>query len=149
MPRWHTVQLLFVACYFASAVAQVNVTVDDNDPRIVYTGNWGVPQPPIDLDAGGTHHLGEEIDSLATFTFTGETTEVTPISVVACVLNGFSRHCCLLHVAPLALRCLHTAAIGFSAACSAEFNRSKPNNSHRYRICQKCCGLVITKSSKC
>jgi hypothetical protein len=49
-----------------------NVTIDDNDPSIIY-------QPPASwvisvldtLDAGGRHHVTSDSDATASFTFTG------------------------------------------------------------------------------
>ncbi|KXN84947.1 hypothetical protein AN958_11889 [Leucoagaricus sp. SymC.cos] len=71
--RHHRAALLvFVVHYFARCLAQTqrNITVDDNDPSIVYGPNWGSSQPSR-FDAGGSHHLTEDPNTSATFTFIG------------------------------------------------------------------------------
>ena len=49
-----------------------NVTVDDNDPSIIYhpTDSWVVSVFDV-LDAGGRHHVTSDSDATASFTFTG------------------------------------------------------------------------------
>jgi hypothetical protein len=54
--------------------AQQNViSVDDNDPSIVYTGSWDPDsEHPSGLDFGGSHTLSADTTATATFTFTGK-----------------------------------------------------------------------------
>ncbi len=66
--------LFFLAAHLiVGAVAQRNITVDDTDPLITYTGTWSLSSPS-ELDQGGAHHLAEDDASSASFTFTGEHT---------------------------------------------------------------------------
>ncbi|KAF5363282.1 hypothetical protein D9756_000050 [Leucocoprinus leucothites] len=66
--RWAI--LLLVAHFFSNSFAQRNRTVDDSDPSIVYNGRWEVPTgSPLDL--GGDHHLSDDVNANAQFTFTG------------------------------------------------------------------------------
>ena len=52
--------------------AMHNVTVDDNDPSIIYQpeDSW-VVSTANKLDAGGRYHVTTDTDGTATFTFTG------------------------------------------------------------------------------
>ncbi|KAF9445837.1 hypothetical protein P691DRAFT_674845 [Macrolepiota fuliginosa MF-IS2] len=49
-----------------------NVTLDDNDPQIQYTGGWN-RTVATDLDYGGSHLLATNATSEATLQFTGVT----------------------------------------------------------------------------
>ncbi|KAJ3570642.1 hypothetical protein NP233_g4263 [Leucocoprinus birnbaumii] len=68
--RRYVVFLLVVQFFVRSLAQQLNVTVDDTDPSIVYGPNWGASNPSS-LDAGGTHHLSDDPNAIAQFTFTG------------------------------------------------------------------------------
>jgi hypothetical protein len=67
--------VLFVAglCSLPSFVnADRNVTVDDTDSAIKYSGNgWIVSTGFNGLNFGGFHHLSDQKNAVATFTFTG------------------------------------------------------------------------------
>jgi hypothetical protein len=67
--RIATLLILLARCFISSS-AQINVTIDDGDPAIAYTGTWTRFSSP--LDAGGSHQLGEDDGVLASFTFTGK-----------------------------------------------------------------------------
>ena len=62
--------------YLASLLvvnASHNVTVDDNDPSIIYhpPGSWQKSVPDV-LDASGQHRVTSNPNATASFTFTGE-----------------------------------------------------------------------------
>ena len=49
-----------------------NVTVDDNDPSVIYQPPDSWVQSVFDvLDAGGRHHVTSDPSATASFTFTG------------------------------------------------------------------------------
>jgi len=47
-----------------------NITIDDTDPTISYTGPWQVDLPEPAFYQGG-HHWSSQSGAYATFTFTG------------------------------------------------------------------------------
>ena len=76
--NWHRRNLaamLFCIFYIAFLLvvnALHNVTVDDNEPSIIYhpPDSWVVSVFDV-LDAGGRHHVTSDSDATASFTFTG------------------------------------------------------------------------------
>ena len=50
-----------------------NITVDDLDPRIIYSGTWRPTLPGDGMDVGGTQTVAD-VDPVAyaSFTFTGK-----------------------------------------------------------------------------
>jgi len=47
-----------------------NITIDDTDPAIKYTGRWSVGPPELGFYQDG-HHWANELGAYATFSFTG------------------------------------------------------------------------------
>lgn len=47
-----------------------NITIDDTDPAITYTGLWTIDPPDYGFYQGG-HHWSSRSGAYATFTFTG------------------------------------------------------------------------------
>jgi hypothetical protein len=47
-----------------------NITIDDMDPAIAYTGPWTVDPPDLGFYQGG-HHWSSQSGAYATFSFTG------------------------------------------------------------------------------
>jgi hypothetical protein len=99
---------LFIAHYFASCLAQTpqNITIDDNNPAIIYTGNWNTSDPS-NLDYGGSHKLTDDNVSNAKFQFTGASLTVDTIFLFK--TYGVGRRCCLFHVPLMALCRVHAA----------------------------------------
>lgn len=63
--------LLFALGQLAlSARCLQNVTLDDNDSQIQYSGDWG-RSTSTDLDYGGSHVLTSNTSAEAVFQFTG------------------------------------------------------------------------------
>ncbi|KAH8829410.1 hypothetical protein DL96DRAFT_1051980 [Flagelloscypha sp. PMI_526] len=68
-PLW----ILLILCFSplaTFAAIEKNVTVDDTDSSILYTGTFHLGSP-TNLDYGGNHMLSEDIGATAKFTFTG------------------------------------------------------------------------------
>lgn len=67
-----TLLSLLVLFDFTTAQILTNITVDDTDPSISYSGAWEPSSTHVSrLDIGGTHTLSEDANGFATFTFTG------------------------------------------------------------------------------
>jgi len=97
------IQLAFLLISCRSIVhGRHNVTVDDQDPLIIYTpaASWNLSAPST-LDAGGAHMLTVDKTATATLTFTG-TVSLLP-KILNSALNHIRRCCYLLHVTTLAL----------------------------------------------
>src|ERR1700710_721814 len=66
-------------------LGQRNVTVDDNDPSIIYQPNvdqWGATNTnSLDFGPGETHHLTSDAGATAIFGFTG----IPPSSLPTCI----------------------------------------------------------------
>jgi hypothetical protein len=64
--------LLPLPLFLHVASALLNVTIDDTDPAIVYSGTWEPSASHLSgLDYGGTHTLSSDTTASATLTFTG------------------------------------------------------------------------------
>ena len=66
--------LVFVALLLGCGVlATHNVTIDDTDPSIVYSGAW-VPDSELTntLACGGSHRFSNDSSATATWQFTGQ-----------------------------------------------------------------------------
>ncbi|KAJ4473066.1 hypothetical protein J3R30DRAFT_3296838 [Lentinula aciculospora] len=74
-----------------------NVTVDDQDPSVLYSGGqWNLSNPYNSLDCEGFHHFSSQLSAFAVFNFTGIAiyflSPLWPYSVGAqLVLDGQSR----------------------------------------------------------
>lgn len=66
--------LVLVALLLGYGVLAIrNVTIDDKDPSIVYSGNW-VPDSELTngLACGGSHRYSNDSSATATWQFTGQ-----------------------------------------------------------------------------
>lgn len=68
---------LYVACLLAALPVVLskpyNVTVDDTDPSITWSGNWASPLPGFGITANGTYMTAKNDPSAwAEFKFTGK-----------------------------------------------------------------------------
>jgi hypothetical protein len=61
--------LLSLPLFLRVVAAMLNVTVDDTDSAISYTGEW--ERHSSGLNYGGAHAVSADPDGSATFTFTG------------------------------------------------------------------------------
>ena len=65
--------LVIVTLLLEQVIGMHNITIDDTDPSIVYSGVW---DPTSDtqnsLAYGGAHHVSFEPDATATWQFTGQ-----------------------------------------------------------------------------
>ena len=82
--------ILCLASLFLRIVhAEHNITVEDYDPSIVYSGIWSYTQPDSNgWDTAGTHHFSNttiDPNAYATFIFTGE------LIHFSFVIRGFSK----------------------------------------------------------
>lgn len=62
---------IFFLLHAYQAKADQNVTYDDSSSSIAYFGQWS-NSAQNSLDFGGSHHLSNDPNGTATFTFTGE-----------------------------------------------------------------------------
>jgi hypothetical protein len=67
--------LVFVAPLLQQGVVGMhNVTIDDTDLSILYSGDWNTSADDTQngLDYGGSHHVSNDPDATATWNFTGQ-----------------------------------------------------------------------------
>jgi hypothetical protein len=66
-----TLAVLLLAALLAICRAAENVTIDDSDSSIQYTGGWGLNSESNEDDYGGFHHVTSDRSAYATLSFTG------------------------------------------------------------------------------
>ncbi|CAG7846575.1 SubName: Full=Uncharacterized protein {ECO:0000313/EMBL:CCA67792.1} [Serendipita indica DSM 11827] len=67
-----SISFLLTLVVYSCAIILTNITVDDNDASISYTGRWdGVNAHPSSLNYGEYHTVTEDPQAKAVFTFTG------------------------------------------------------------------------------
>jgi len=59
-----------------------NITVDDNDPAIIYTGSWGLGSGDSD-SYGDAHRWANQSGAYATFSFTGNSPSQLCSSIIS------------------------------------------------------------------
>lgn len=107
---WHR-----VACQRFS-----NITVDDGDAAISYTGSWEL-SAVSELDVGGRHMIAVHPDASAVFVFQG--TSILFFCHFFQTNREKTRRCYILLISIMAIQCDHPGPIRFGTANDPQFTR--------------------------